>query len=568
MATRVKQADAGKTRNRALSDNMLGILEQVGDEMNVTFVVVSGGQTSSRDPKLKDVPGGWTGGHDHDDGNAGDVQMLDANGRAVNFTTANGEALWKEAIARAYSLGARSFGLDTGAKRGDPRYYMGQTTVHIGAVGGSLRTWGHTTKGGSTPQLINDAIAAGKKLPPGSIPQVASQTSTVRTGSKGSSVRELQQQLRAAGFDPGAVDGVFGAKTAKAVREFQVAKGLEADGIAGKQTWAALTARSAPKPAPSPAFRNVTVQAKNSSGSPDDRSSAAAAATKAKTAPVPLTPSSVLTGARGVAKPAANVTMPVQKPATFASSFAAAPAKPAALAAIEDVTAQPQSIAPRKAAVSSGTPGVQPSRTVIVGPDGKVREVQQAGTERMAADRPKSVEDVSRTITYEAPNPAYLEWEKKYGGGTLGGKGYDGIGTGPSFSELSALTGGSALLAGSRVGASVVRSPAAPPKTITKTRTVTLEETQQRAAAALDAARAAQVGAAANRSAVIKSKTVTFQGSATGKQYVAGTIYTNSRGQQTVAQNDGTFRNLETGRVTGVKTGGIPGFDRDTGTWI
>ena len=39
--------------------------------------------------------------------------------------------------------------------------------------------------------------------------------------------------------------------------------------------------------------------------------------------------------------------------------------------------------------------------------------------------------------TVQMDNPAYLEWEKKYGGGTVGGPGYDGIGTGPgSFADF------------------------------------------------------------------------------------------------------------------------------------
>ena len=63
---------------------------------------------------------------------------------------------------------------------------------------------------------------------------------TVKRGSKGDAVKRLQRLLRDFGYSPGAVDGDFGSKTEKAVKAFQTDFGLEVDGIAGSQTWAAL----------------------------------------------------------------------------------------------------------------------------------------------------------------------------------------------------------------------------------------------------------------------------------------------------------------------------------------
>ncbi|MQM29753.1 MAG: hypothetical protein CRU78_04060 [Candidatus Accumulibacter phosphatis] len=63
---------------------------------------------------------------------------------------------------------------------------------------------------------------------------------TLRRGSRGSAVADLQRRLGAAGFNAGAADGIFGSNTDAAVRAFQRARGLSADGIVGSMTWGAL----------------------------------------------------------------------------------------------------------------------------------------------------------------------------------------------------------------------------------------------------------------------------------------------------------------------------------------
>ncbi len=65
---------------------------------------------------------------------------------------------------------------------------------------------------------------------------------TLKQGAKGNAVKRLQRALAAAGQDI-ATDGDFGPGTDRAVRAFQAAHGLPADGIAGPATWAALGAR-------------------------------------------------------------------------------------------------------------------------------------------------------------------------------------------------------------------------------------------------------------------------------------------------------------------------------------
>ena len=56
----------------------------------------------------------------------------------------------------------------------------------------------------------------------------------------GSDVREIQTALRTLGFPCGPIDGIFGAHTERAVREFQTNVGLTSDGIVGDATFSAL----------------------------------------------------------------------------------------------------------------------------------------------------------------------------------------------------------------------------------------------------------------------------------------------------------------------------------------
>ena len=62
----------------------------------------------------------------------------------------------------------------------------------------------------------------------------------VRKGAKGNLTRILQGRLICLGYSTGGFDGIFGDATYKAVRSFQKKQGLSVDGVAGRNTWAAL----------------------------------------------------------------------------------------------------------------------------------------------------------------------------------------------------------------------------------------------------------------------------------------------------------------------------------------
>jgi peptidoglycan hydrolase-like protein with peptidoglycan-binding domain len=59
----------------------------------------------------------------------------------------------------------------------------------------------------------------------------------LKKGSNDPAVGDLQDALKALGYDPGPVDGVFGPQTESAVRAFQQAREIAADGAVGRVTW-------------------------------------------------------------------------------------------------------------------------------------------------------------------------------------------------------------------------------------------------------------------------------------------------------------------------------------------
>ncbi|MBE9093450.1 peptidoglycan-binding protein [Tychonema sp. LEGE 07203] len=71
--------------------------------------------------------------------------------------------------------------------------------------------------------------------------RVAANPATALTkGAAGSKVKTLQVRLEMQGYDPGPIDGIFGARTATAVKSFQEYKGLTADGVVDEITWKAI----------------------------------------------------------------------------------------------------------------------------------------------------------------------------------------------------------------------------------------------------------------------------------------------------------------------------------------
>ncbi|MEG5065735.1 peptidoglycan-binding protein [Microcoleus sp. B3-A4] len=80
----------------------------------------------------------------------------------------------------------------------------------------------------SNPPILSNAAVPGN--PP----------TLLNKGAVGSKVKTLQVRLEIQGYDPGPIDGIFGARTATAVKNFQRFKGLMASGMVDETTWKAL----------------------------------------------------------------------------------------------------------------------------------------------------------------------------------------------------------------------------------------------------------------------------------------------------------------------------------------
>ncbi|WP_259344274.1 L,D-transpeptidase family protein [Priestia flexa] len=93
----------------------------------------------------------------------------------------------------------------------------------------------------ATQKALN-GTTANKPSSPSKGPSLTSGP-TLKLGSKGDAVKALQQKLTSLGFNTQGVDGMFGSNTSAAVRKFQSANGLAADGIVGPNTYKALSSK-------------------------------------------------------------------------------------------------------------------------------------------------------------------------------------------------------------------------------------------------------------------------------------------------------------------------------------
>ena len=83
-----------------------------------------------------------------------------------------------------------------------------------------------------------ESQATGAPVAPATVVQSSENAAIPSTGKP--SKNKIQQALKNAGFYQGPVDGKLGAQTREAIKAFQRANGLRADGVVGRGTWEKL----------------------------------------------------------------------------------------------------------------------------------------------------------------------------------------------------------------------------------------------------------------------------------------------------------------------------------------
>lgn len=73
--------------------------------------------------------------------------------------------------------------------------------------------------------------------------QIPESSKVLAKGAGGSKVKTLQVRLEMQGYDPGPIDGIFGARTLAAVKDFQATNNLKVDGTVDEITWKALSGK-------------------------------------------------------------------------------------------------------------------------------------------------------------------------------------------------------------------------------------------------------------------------------------------------------------------------------------
>jgi len=150
------------------------------------------------------------------------------------------------------SAGSGASSADTGNSRGDRPGPQGGSTLSTpgGAAGGS----GTQGAPGTMSQPPSGSVPSGSAGTPGSAPSGGAAIPGGGTVAEDQeTIRAAQQQLQAAGFTPGPVDGVMDDQTRTALREFQRSRGLQETGQLDQETRSSLFSASG---TPTPSYRS------------------------------------------------------------------------------------------------------------------------------------------------------------------------------------------------------------------------------------------------------------------------------------------------------------------------
>lgn len=158
--------------------------------------------------RYMELVGGDSGGGDSTDGLSFPSYATQQSGS----TGAQVKAVQQLLNEQGYSVGAVDGSFGPATKTAVTAYQAARGLGADGVVG--ARTWTALLSAGATPSL--------------------------QQGVSGDGVKRLQRSLTAALGSTVGIDGSFGPATVTAVRNYQTSRGLNADGVVGPGTWAAL----------------------------------------------------------------------------------------------------------------------------------------------------------------------------------------------------------------------------------------------------------------------------------------------------------------------------------------
>ena len=140
MAYKLTYANQGKTRSLPLSEEVAKAYELAAQQAAIDEIrVLSGGQPSTGPNR--------TGSHRHDEGGAGDIQLV-RGGSVLDFTDPEDLPIIQKWISAAKQSGLTGFGAGED--------YMGKSTIHAG--GGAPAVWGAGGASANAPDWLKQAV--------------------------------------------------------------------------------------------------------------------------------------------------------------------------------------------------------------------------------------------------------------------------------------------------------------------------------------------------------------------------------------------------------------------------
>jgi len=112
--------------------------------------------------------------------------------------------------------------------------------VVVLAVAGVFSSGKAHPAAGNPPQSVTTNSSTTTRTPTTPATPVAAPATTLKPGDTGAQVKILQRALAKLGYSPGKVDGDYGTATQTALKKFQQASKLTADGVLGPKTLRAL----------------------------------------------------------------------------------------------------------------------------------------------------------------------------------------------------------------------------------------------------------------------------------------------------------------------------------------